>query len=146
MSATSPLSCLSFAYYPFSRYGILLVCVVILSACATTTDHMDRLNSTLSTYEKAIRWRDFDAAYAMHQWDQQDLPSLPAQLKYIRVTHYEVKDLHFDQTAMTARQTAIIRYYNTETSRERTLEHVQQWTYHKGNKRWYQTSKPPVFE
>lgn len=129
-----------------SRFGILFIAIMLLPACATTADHMDRLNISLNAYEKAIRWGDFETAYAMHQWGLEGQPALPEQLPHIRVTHYEIKDRHFDKPTMTARQTATIRYYNAESSRVRTLKNEQQWEYHKDNKRWYQTSKPPVFE
>lgn len=124
------------------RYFLYFLSAIVLGACATSSDQLDRLNQALGTYEKAVRWADFDSAYALHKNKQ----AVPDQLKDIRVTRYEVKDLQFDSATMSASQTASIRYYNTGTSREHELEQQQLWEYDQQTKRWLLISEPPAFE
>ena len=47
---------------------------------------------------------------------------------------------------MTEDQTVSIRYYNTETSREKTLRVQQHWKYFEEEKRWFILSDPPDFQ
>ncbi len=120
--------------------------VITLGACATTYDKMDRLNSTLRGYEKALRWAKFDMAYSFHKWDENEPPSLPKHLKDIRLTSYSASNQSFNEDNMTAKQTVTIRYYNQNNLRERSLEIKQRWKYFSDKKRWYLMSKPPTFE
>ena len=120
--------------------------VITLGACATTYDKMDRLNSTLRAYEKALRWAKFDMAYSFHKWYENEPPSLPKHLKDIRLTSYSASNQSFNEDNMTAKQTVSIRYYNQNNLRERSLENKQRWKYFSDKKRWYLMSKPPIFE
>jgi len=118
------------------------LCAARLAGCASLSDQMDRLNQSLLSYEKAIRWGEFDSAYAMHK----EPPPVPAALKNVRVTRYEVKERNYDQTTQTARQTVMIQYYSLDTSREVTVEDRQEWEYLKEAQRWRRTDEPPRFE
>ena len=120
--------------------------VLTLGACATSFDKMDKLNSTLRAYEKALRWSKFDAAYSYHKWDEDEQPSIPKHLKNIRLTSYSSSSQSFKESTMTAKQMVVIRYYNQENLRERTLEDKQSWKYFPDKKRWYLMSKPPSFQ
>lgn len=127
--------------------GIIFCSLLItLGACATTYDKMDKLNMTLRAYEKALRWAKFDMAYSFHKWETDEQPSIPGQLKDIRLTNYSASNKSFDENSMTAKQTVTIRYYNQNNLRERSLETKQRWKYFPDKKRWYQTSKPPTFQ
>jgi hypothetical protein len=129
----------------FASLTICLI-VVLLGACATTYDKLDKLNSTLKGYEKALRWAKFDAAYSFHKWDTEEQPSIPKHLKNIRLTSYSVSNHSFDEKTMTAKQNVTIRFYNQNSLRERSLDDKQRWKYFKEEKRWYLTSKPPTFQ
>ncbi|MCK4587570.1 MAG: hypothetical protein KAU29_09515, partial [Gammaproteobacteria bacterium] len=126
----------------------LIICLLflLLGACATTYDKMDKLNSTLRAYEKALRWAKFDMAYSFHKWDSNEQPSIPKHLKNIRLTNYSVNSRSFDEKTMTAKQTVTIGYYNQNNLRERSLDDKQQWEYFPDKKRWYLISKPPIFQ
>jgi len=123
----------------------LLVTGLLLGGCATTADRMDRLDRTLKGYEKALRWGKFDAAYSFHKWGEDEQPSIPAHLKEVRITRYEVASRRLDQETLTARQTVVIRYYDTNTATERELTDRQRWKYFEDSKRWYLMSEPPEF-
>jgi len=126
----------------------LTICLllIILSACASTYDKMDKLNATLRGYEKALRWAKYEMAYSFHKWDTEEQPSIPEHLKNIRLTSYGANNQSFDEDNMTATQSVTIRYYNQNNLRERSLEDKQRWKYFPDKKRWYLMSKPPTFE
>lgn len=123
---------------------VALLTSLLLGACATA-DRLDALNQTLRAYEKAIRWAKFDIAYSFRKWDADEQPRLPARLKNVRVTGYEVGNSRFDEKTMTTTQFVTIRYYNTDTLRERSLEDKQRWKYFPEPKRWYLLSDLPDF-
>lgn len=129
-------------------FANLTICMllIVLGACATTFDKMDRLNSTLRGYEKALRWAKFDIAYSYHKWDTKEQPSIPEYLKNIRLTNYGVSNSSFDEKTMTAKQTVAISFYNKNNLRERSLEDKQRWKYFPDEERWYLMSKPPTFQ
>ena len=126
----------------------LTICLllIILGACASTNDKMDKLNITLRGYEKALRWAKYEMAYSFHKWDTEEQPSIPEHLKNIRLTSYGASNQSFDEDNMTATQSVTIRYYNQNNLRERSLEDKQRWKYFSDKKRWYLISKPPAFE
>ncbi|NOX76988.1 MAG: hypothetical protein GXP17_10335 [Gammaproteobacteria bacterium] len=130
----------------FFVFAALLLSGLLLGGCSTTADRMDRLDRTLNGYEKALRWGKFDAAYSFHKWGTDEQPSIPAHLKKIRMTRYEVTSRRFDEKTMTARQSVAIRYYDTDTATERELQDRQRWKYFEDAKRWYLMSDPPVFK
>ena len=126
----------------------LSICLLLIlpGACAMTSDKMDKLNTTLKGYEKALRWSKFDAAYSFHKWDENEQPSIPKHLKNIRLTSYSVNNSNFDAATMTAKQTVAISYYNNNNLREKSLEDKQRWNFFADKKRWYLMSKPPTFK
>ncbi len=130
----------------YQKIFVSLAICMLLAACASTADKMDRLNSTLRGYEKALRWAKFDIAYSFHKWDSAEQPSIPQHLKNIRLTTYGVSNSSFDEKTMTAKQTVAMSFYNKNDLRERSLEDKQRWKYFPDKKRWYLISKPPSFQ
>ncbi len=129
-------------------FASLSICLLLMlpGACATTSDKMDKLNTTLKGYEKALRWAKFEAAYSFHKWDTDEQPSIPRHLKNIRLTSYSVNNRKFDVKTMTAKQTVAISYYNKNNLREKSLEDKQRWKYFPDEERWYLMSEPPTFQ
>lgn len=125
---------------------IVLLFALALTACATTGDRLDALQRTLAGFEKAVRWAQFDAAYSFHEWPPGAQPSLPAKLKNIRVTGYDVANLRIDNEGVRAWQIVTIRYYDLDTSREHSITHSQEWRYEEKEKRWYLISEMPDFK
>ncbi len=129
-------------------FAALSICLLLLlpGACATTSDKMDKLNSTLKGYEKALRWAKFEAAYSFHKWDTNEQPSIPSHLKDIRLTSYSVNNSKFDASTMTAKQTVAISYYNKNNLREKSLTDKQLWKFFPDEERWYLMSEPLTFQ
>lgn len=128
-------------------HGLLIVLIgLMLSACSSTGQMMDNLNQSLRSYEKAVRWANFDAAYSFHKWEDEAQPALPANMKDIKVTSYQKSNEKFNQKKLEMKQLVTVRYYNTNNLRERSLQIQQDWKYFPDLKRWYLTSKPITFE
>ena len=134
-------------YYK-KNFASLIICtsLIFLVACASTADKMDRLNSTLRGYEKALRWAKFDIVYSYHKWDSAEQPAIPKHLKNIRITNYSASNNSFNEKDMTAKQTVTMSFYNKNNLIEHSLDDKQRWKYFPDEKRWYLMSKPPSFQ
>ena len=71
--------------------------MLLLGACATTADMMDNLNKTLRSYEKAMRWGQYEAAYSFHKSETGVPISLQKNIENFRVTKYETFGEKFDE-------------------------------------------------
>lgn len=129
-----------------ARWIAPLLIALLLGACTTTGDLMDDLNTSLRGYEKAIRWAQYDAAYSYHKWEDAAPTSLPPDIENFRVTHYETFGEKFNAKDMVMKQSIRLRYYHTETQREKSLRHEQEWKYYPESKRWFLISPPITFE
>jgi len=123
----------------------LSLAALLLGACATQGEMMDNLNTALRSYEKAVRWAKFDAAYSFHKWGAEQEASIPANMENIRVTKYASSNQRFDQEKLVMKQTVTLHYYNTDDLRERSVKHRHEWQYFPESKRWYLVSDPIVF-
>lgn len=119
---------------------------LVLGACSSTGQMMDNLNQTLRSYERAIRWANFDAAYSFHKWEEGEQPTLPANMKNIKVTRYQKSSEKFDQKNLRMKQLVTVQYYNTSNLRERSMQIQQDWKYFPDLKRWYLMSDPITFK
>jgi hypothetical protein len=131
---------------PWVRLTIALFIMLLLGACATTADLMDNLNKSLRGYEKAIRWGQYEAAYSFHKWEAGAPPALPKNIENFRVTKYETFGEKFNEKDMIMKQTVKLRYYNTETQREKSLQLPQEWEFDPKSKRWFLISPPIAFQ
>lgn len=130
---------------PWTRLTAALCITLLLGACATTADTMDSLNTALRGYEKAVRWAEYEAAYSYHKWEGDVQPSIPKDIENFRVTKYETFGEKFNNKDMVMKQTIRLHYYNTETQREKSLKHPQEWKFYPESKRWYLISEPLTF-
>jgi len=123
----------------------LLLPVLLLSACATTSGRLDSLDRTLKDYDRAIRWGQFDAVYAFRKWEDEQRPVAPKSLQNLRVTQYKVlsTDLSIDKLHYT--QVVKIQYYLLDSPRERQVTDRQKWEYDEEQKRWWLSSDIPAF-
>jgi hypothetical protein len=128
------------------RLTITLLIILLLGACATTADRMDNLNKSLRGYEKAIRWGHYETAYSFHKFKEGAPSSLPENIDNFRVTKYESFGQKLNEKDMIMKQKIKIRYYNTETQREKSLQHPQEWEFDPKSKRWFLISEPIKFQ
>lgn len=132
----------------WARLAATLLITLLLGACAgiESAEKMDDLNKTLRGYEKAIRWAQYDAAYSYHKWEGDVQPTIPKDIENFRVTQYETFGEKFSEKDMVMMQTIKLRYYNTETQREKSMQQLQKWKFFPEIKRWYLISEPITFK
>ena len=115
-----------------------------LFSCATQ-DEMQMLDSSLRSYERAIRWGDFTRAKSFHK----NAPSLNdierRRLKFYRVSAYNVlsEEVPNDMNAFLQVE---IKYYKNERPVIKTIVVNQRWKRLDDSKIWYVDSAFPKFK
>lgn len=118
-----------------------------IAGCATIAarEQMDSLETTLRSYETAIRWNQYEIAKGfIRDFDKQALNY--KKFSDIKVSSYEVLSLKFSESSLQAEQKVKIEYYNPHYLIEKTLTDMQIWEYSKEAKRWYLLSDFPDFK
>jgi hypothetical protein len=108
---------------------------------------MTLFDDTARAYLRALRWGDYEVAYAFKNSSGTDnKPPDFEDLRQIRVTAYDVK-----QTILSEDQSTIVRlvdfqYYRITNVTVKNLIDRQIWEYDKEANRWYLTSDLPDFK
>lgn len=128
----------------------LFVVVLLIFGCAgiKTGQQMALFDETSRAYDRAIRWGEYEEAYAYKQLSDQDDP-LPDFAKYrqIRVTSYKVKKTMVDKDSLSKVLRVVdIQYYRMSNVTVKTFIDHQRWEYNEEKKRWYLMSELPAFE
>jgi hypothetical protein len=129
------------------RKWLWLTLAILLGGCSLGVQmQLDRFDTTANAYERAIRWSDFTAAYAIAS-DPKTAP-IPdfAKLKGIEVTSYESRGSVPDATATHIVQLVEIRYVHTDRMAERVIMDKQVWEYSDAEGRWFLKSPFPQFK
>jgi hypothetical protein len=129
-----------FAYWVLTG----LVAVVLMVGCASSIQRTIQLDNTLTAYEHAIRWSDFETAAAFADPRVVEIPNLE-MLKNVKVTSYEVKNGFMTEDKLTLRQIVLIEYYDMNHMTQRAVVDNQQWVYNEENKQWVLQSNLPNF-
>lgn len=128
---------------------IALVLVFLIFGCAgiQTGKKMTLFDETARAYLRALRWGDYETAYAFKNLKSTDdkMPDFE-NLQQIRVTAYNVK-----QTILSEDKTAILRivdfqYYRTSDVTVKNFIDYQKWEYDEKENRWYLISELPEFK
>ena len=122
----------------------VVVLALLMTGCATKREQHEVMRASLVAYEKALRWGNFDAAIGMHRVEG-GVQTGGDNLSQIRVTRYEALNQKLNEDRTELRQTVIIKYYNTETLREKSIQTSQHWKLDKDSKRWHLLSDFPRF-
>jgi len=124
----------------------LVLCTVLLAACAVMKDRVQQLDNAQRAYEGAVRWGHFDIVYGLHRNDDGSTPIVPDNLANYRVSAYDVLSNSVAADESSAEQTIRIKYYHPEYMSEHTLNLRQHWVYDPQTNLWLVTSPPPRFE
>ena len=128
---------------------IAFVLVFLIIGCAgiQTGKRLTLFDDTARAYLRAIRWGDYESAYAFRNLEGADdkVPDFE-DLRQIRVTAYDVK-----QTILTENKSTILRivdfqYYRISNVTVKNLIDRQKWEYDEKANRWYLTSGLPDFK
>ena len=131
------------------KYTVFVV-VLLIFGCAgiKTGQQMALFDETSRAYDRAIRWGEYEEAYAFKKLSDQDtkLPDF-AEYRQIRVTSYKVKKTIVDEESFAKVLRIVdIQYYRMSNVTVKTFVDRQRWEYNKEKDRWYLTSELPTFE
>lgn len=125
---------------------LVFVCAISTSlfSCAVTPDEMRLLDSTIMSYERAIRWGEFARAKSFHKDDPTLSDIERRRLKLYRVTGYTTLQ---NETPNTQNSYLLVevKYYKNDRPVIKTITVKQHWKRDKDGKVWYLTSQFPKF-
>lgn len=115
-----------------------------LTACSTTPDEMEMLDKSQRSYERAIRWGEFNVAKSFHKNDPVLHSIERRRLKLYRVTDYNI--LRSDTPDLNNAHLLVeIKYYRNDRPVIKTLTVKQDWKRDEKTGIWYVDSKFPDF-
>lgn len=125
-----------------------MVCaVLLLVGCASTGKEMSALQSAQYAWSAAIRWGDFEGAWAMVDPALREANPLGdlefERYRQVQVSHY--RDLASRPGESEAMREVEIGVINRHTMAERTLRYTEQWRYDPAQKTWWITGGLPDF-
>ncbi|MCK4986275.1 MAG: hypothetical protein KAS40_12185 [Desulfobacterales bacterium] len=129
---------------------ILFVLVLLIFGCAQVQkrDQMLLFDDTSRSYDLAIRWGEFEEAFAFKKLSDKDdkLPDF-AEYRQVRVTSYKVKKTIVDEKSFSKVLRFVdIQYYRMSNVTVKNFIDQQKWEYDEELDRWYLMSDLPVFE
>ena len=136
----------NFTSLKVSLLAFLVFSTLNLSSCSFTPEAFDSLEKTLSSYERAIRWRDYKFARAFQLKPVEVSDSRRQRLKSIRVTSYKIIDQIIAPDYSQSELLVDIRYYADSSAVERVLTDRQKWLYDAEADRWQLDSPFPDFK
>jgi hypothetical protein len=104
-------------------------------------------DDTARAYLRAIRWGDYEIAYAFK--NPQNIDNKPPDfedLHQIRVTAYNVKQTILSEDKSTILRVVDFQYYRISNVTVKNLVDLQKWEYNEEANRWYLTSEFPNFK
>ncbi|MEK6551660.1 MAG: hypothetical protein AABZ50_08515 [Pseudomonadota bacterium] len=126
--------------------GLLLV-LALPAGCASFSDsaRMGVFEATARSYERAIRWSEFENAYGFVRAPAGAAVPDFEQLKNIRVTNYDEIGAKLLPDGKTVEQIIRVQYVRTDRMAVRTLTVIQRWQYDDKEKRWFLQKGLPEF-
>lgn len=128
---------------------IAFVLVFLISGCAgiQTGKKMTLFDDTARAYLRALRWGDYEVAYAFKKTEGADdkMPDFE-NLRQIRVTDYNVKQTILSEDQLSILRIVDFQYYRITNAMVKTLIDRQKWEYDEEENRWYLTSDLPDFK
>jgi hypothetical protein len=125
------------------------VLVLLIVGCAgiETRKQMTLFDETSRAYGRAIRWGEYEEAFAFKRLAGQDdnLPDF-AEYRQIRVTSYKIKKTRISEDFSKVLQIVDVQYYRMSNVTVKNFIDRQKWEYNEEENRWYLTSEFPDFE
>jgi hypothetical protein len=128
---------------------IAVVLLFLVFGCAgiQTGKKVTLFDDTARAYLRAIRWGDYEIAYAFK--NPQNIDNKPPDfedLHQIRVTAYNVKQTILSEDKSTILRVVDFQYYRISNVTVKNLVDLQKWEYNEEANRWYLTSEFPNFK
>lgn len=126
------------------KFTFMFTIFMSLFSCSMTPDAGTLLDMSTLSYEKAIRWGNFDRAKSFHK-EAPNLSDLERRrLKFYRVTGYSVLQNDF-RNSNNAYLIVEIKYYKNDLPVIKTFTVKQHWQRDKDSTVWYLSSTFPKF-
>ncbi len=125
-----------------------LVCILLILGCASmeTGEKMSQFDETSRAYLRAIRWGEFEAAFAFKKLSdrEEELPDFE-NYRTVKVTNYKVKQTIISEDQSKIIQIVDFQYYRTKDVTVKNLIDRQKWEYDKEQEKWFLQSNLPAF-
>ena len=128
-----------------SKFVLLLTVLSSLASCAVSPDPMETLDSSVRSYERAIRWGAFQRAKSFHKHSPVLSDFERRRMKLYRVTGYNVLQ-HSTPDKFNSHLLVEIKYYKNDMPVVKTIVSKQHWKREKESKVWYLDSPYPKFK
>lgn len=115
-----------------------------LVSCAVSPDEMEVLDSSIRSYERAIRWGEFTRAKSFHKSSPVLSDLERRRLNFYRVTGYTVLQQDIPNK-YNAHLMVEIKYVKKDMQVIKTITSKQHWKRDKDSKIWYLNSAFPEF-
>lgn len=129
--------------------ALLVVGLAVLAGCASTGDKRSALEEVQYDYSAAIRWGDFEGAWALVDPTlKQQHPMSDAEFsryQQIQVSGYRDLAATVSPDKTEAMREIQINLINKHTMSERSIRYTEHWRYDAAAKRWWLTSGLPDF-
>jgi len=135
-----------------AKSGLLLLCCLLLGACATNTAIREEFEKSVKGYNQMLRWQEVEAAGMTYM--EPDLREAfmksaeEMRKKSVTITDYRILTSECLPDKGSASVMTEFDYYILPSNRIKTLTYQQQWSYDKNNgkKGWLLKSGLPPFE
>ena len=126
--------------------GMVFVMLVLGCASMETGEKMSQFDETSRAYLRAIRWGEFEAAYAFKKLSarNEEMPNFE-DYRTVKVTNYKVKQTIIAEDQSRVIQIVDFQYYRMKDVTVKNLIDRQKWEYDKEQERWFLQSNLPDF-
>jgi hypothetical protein len=132
--------------FKFVAIGVAILLLAMGCASMETGEKMSQFDQTSRAYLRAIRWGEFEAAYAFKKLmdSDQEMPDFE-NYKTVKVTNYKVKQTIISETKSKIIQIVDFQYYRMKDVTVRTIIDRQKWEYDEAQEKWFLQSDLPPF-
>ena len=126
--------------------SIILILLILGCASMEVGERMSQFDETSRAYIRAIRWGEFEAAFAFKKLSARDevLPDFE-DYRNVRVTSYKVKQTIISEDQFKIIQIVDFQYYRMKDVTVNTLIDRQRWEYDQEQEKWFLQSNLPAF-
>ncbi len=126
--------------------SVVLMLLIIGCASMETAEKMSQFDETSRAYLRAIRWGEFEAAYAFKKLTDRDnvIPDFE-DYRSVKVTNYKVKQTIISEDQSKIIQIVDFQYYRMSDVTVKTIIDRQKWEYDEEQGKWFLQSDLPAF-
>ena len=127
--------------------ALLLIVLLSFVGCSSTPDRVHRLDVSLISYEKALRWGHWESivAFIKPGWEPTD-NALIERYGQVSIGGYNRLNRVVSEDGHEAQLTVAIDYIDKSSMRVHKLLDKQEWEYDSESGRWFLVSALPNFK